>query len=67
LSYSALEADNILSSDQLVSLYASSSFNPYFYNNPPPPMDSHTVAKFDEEDLQLLTYLPFRDEFENVH
>jgi hypothetical protein len=30
-------------------------------------MEEHTVAKFDEEDLQLLTYLPYRDEFENVN
>lgn len=51
---------------QLAELYASASFNPYFYNFPPTPMDAHTVTKFDEEDLQLLTYLPFREEFEHV-
>lgn len=50
---------------QLAELYASASFNPYFYNFPPTPMDAHTVTKFDEEDLQLLTYLPFREEFEH--
>ncbi|CAK5091514.1 unnamed protein product [Meloidogyne enterolobii] len=48
-------------------LYASSKYNPYFYNHPPHPMDAHTVAKFDEEDLQLLTYLPYRDEFETEY
>ncbi|KAF7639531.1 hypothetical protein Mgra_00000860 [Meloidogyne graminicola] len=61
------EKKEFLSSEQLALLYASSKFSPYFYNYPIPLMDANTVAKFDEEDLQLLTYLPYRDEFENEY
>nr|CAD2140922.1 unnamed protein product [Meloidogyne enterolobii] len=61
------EKKEFLSPEQITLLYASSKYNPYFYNHPPHPMDAHTVAKFDEEDLQLLTYLPYRDEFETEY
>lgn len=61
------EKKEFLSPEQITLLYASSKCNPYFYNFPPPQMDAHTVAKFDEEDLQLLTYLPYRDEFETEY
>uniref|UniRef100_A0A914GXB0 Transcriptional adapter 2-alpha n=1 Tax=Globodera rostochiensis TaxID=31243 RepID=A0A914GXB0_GLORO len=60
--------DQLLCGDEkLAELYASASCSPYFYNAKVPLTNPQTVAKFDEEDLQLLTYMPFRDEFENEY
>ncbi|KAL3111776.1 hypothetical protein niasHT_011063 [Heterodera trifolii] len=59
--------NSTISDEKLAELYASSACSPYFYNAKVPLMKPQTVAKFDEEDLQLLTYLPFRDEFENEY
>lgn len=52
--------------EKLVEFYRAASGNPHFFGAKVCLMDAQTVAKFDEEDLQLLTYLPFRDEFEHV-
>lgn len=50
--------------NKLAELSASVGGNPYFYNHTPPIMSSAAISKFDPEDLQLVTYMPLRDEFE---
>ena len=55
-----------MSDETLSELCAKVQGNPYFYNHTPPSVNQDRVMKFDDEDLQLVTYTPLRDEFENV-
>lgn len=38
----------------------------YFYTNRPNKMSREAIKKFDSEDLQLIGYMPYRDDFEHV-
>uniref|UniRef100_A0A915E1S4 ZZ-type domain-containing protein n=1 Tax=Ditylenchus dipsaci TaxID=166011 RepID=A0A915E1S4_9BILA len=41
--------------------------NSYFYDHKPQPMTSRQISKFDDDDLQLLGYMPHRDDFEREY
>lgn len=41
--------------------------NSYFFDNPPKPMTDSQIEKFDPEDLQLVGYIPYREDYERVN
>ncbi|KAI1725694.1 transcriptional adapter 2-beta [Ditylenchus destructor] len=57
---------NILPDERLIWLRQNYP-NSYFYDHKPQPMSNRTIAKFDEEDLQMLGYMPHRDDFEREY
>lgn len=40
--------------------------NSYFFDYPSKPMSDAQIEKFDPEDLQLVGYIPYREDYERV-